>query len=79
MLQFATVLPKIPRAKMAMAAVPAKVGDVNQFMLGGVTKGSKSDKVSWVKLYVRYRAWCLGKKGRSPRCKGLRRATRCAS
>jgi hypothetical protein len=50
----------IPRAKMA--AVSAKVGDVDQFMLDGVTKGSKSAKVSWAELYIRYRAWCDGKK-----------------
>jgi hypothetical protein len=54
------VVPMIPRAKMA--AVPTKMGDVDQFMLDGVTKGSKSAKVSWAELYIRYRAWCDGKK-----------------
>jgi hypothetical protein len=55
-LQSEGVVPAISRPKMA--TVPAKVGDVDQFMLEGVTKGSKSAKVSWAELYVRYRGWC---------------------
>jgi hypothetical protein len=59
-LQSEGVVPVIPRSKTA--AVPAGVGDVDQFMLEGVTKGSKSAKVSWAELYVRYRDWCDRKK-----------------
>lgn len=59
-LQSEEMVPMMPRAKMA--AVPTKVGDVDQFMLDGVTTGGKSAKVSWAELYIRYRAWCDGKK-----------------
>jgi hypothetical protein len=59
----------VPRADNVLAmtsakgpALPAKIGDVDRFMLEGVARAGKSAKVSWAELYVRYRAWCESKR-----------------